>query len=131
MQPSREPAYISKYNRALFAKRRAILRAHLGGRCAVCGSVDDLQFDHIDPSTKRFKVASGLGRSMKALLEEAAKCQLLCVACHREKTSRERAAKARANMKHGKLSTYYRHKCRCAACKKARSDYYFEVQKGS
>jgi len=46
----------------------------------------DLQFDHKDPKTKQFDIASGLDRPRVQLLAEVVKCQLLCGSCHREKT---------------------------------------------
>ena len=44
-----------------------------------CGATEDLEFDHIDPSTKVFAVMAGLSRAWDALVEEASKCQLLCL----------------------------------------------------
>lgn len=130
--PSRTPEYRSLYNKQrnkkLFEERRASLIALLGGRCVICESTKDLQFDHKDPSQKKFKVACSLGRSMTALLEEASKCQLLCVECHRKKTSRERWEKAEASLKHGTLNAYYKHGCRCNECRKARSAHYFATK---
>ena len=30
----------------------------LGGKCARCGSIENLQVDHVDPRTKKFEVKS-------------------------------------------------------------------------
>jgi hypothetical protein len=65
---------------------RAELIALLGGKCSRCGSTTELQFDHIDRSTKLFTIASGLDRPRSILLKEIAKCQLLCRLHHIEKT---------------------------------------------
>lgn len=65
---------------------RAEMQARLGGKCAWCGSAEDLHFDHKDPKTKLFDIASGLDRPRAQLLAEVAKCQLLCGPHHREKT---------------------------------------------
>jgi len=35
----------------------------LGGRCVRCGATEDLEFDHIDPSTKRFTISGGLSKA--------------------------------------------------------------------
>jgi 5-methylcytosine-specific restriction endonuclease McrA len=82
--------YSREYMRAYMAERRARIRAELvvwlGGHCAWCGSTEDLEFDHIDPATKLFAIASGLDRPRAQLLAEVAKCQLLCAPHHREKT---------------------------------------------
>jgi hypothetical protein len=76
--------------RAYMAARRAGIRTEmqvrLGGECAWCGSAEDLHFDHKDPKTKLFDIASGLDRPRTQLLAEVAKCQLLCGPHHREKT---------------------------------------------
>jgi len=34
------------------ATRRQFAYSYLGGKCAVCGLAEDLEFDHIDPATK-------------------------------------------------------------------------------
>lgn len=77
-----------------------------GGRCVVCGSVDKLEFDHIDPSTKLFDISGGATRKMEVLLEEVDKCQLLCRGCHIEKSSNELRITGRLFMqKRGKRGT--------------------------
>lgn len=53
----------------------------LGGQCAVCGDREDLEFDHIDPKTKRYSShklswAQRLFRYRKEIAE--GKIQLLC-----------------------------------------------------
>lgn len=70
-------------------RRRGALRAELisllGGKCARCEATGVLQFDHIDPKTKLFPIADGLDKPRAILLQEVAKCQLLCVPHHTEK----------------------------------------------
>ncbi len=58
----------------------------LGGRCASCGSEYSLQFDHIDPSTKSANVSEMHYHSDSVFYAEVEKCQLLCSACHIQKT---------------------------------------------
>jgi 5-methylcytosine-specific restriction endonuclease McrA len=50
--------YLRGYIKAWRAARRAELIEMLGGRCVRCGAVEDLEFDHIDPTTKRFAVGA-------------------------------------------------------------------------
>lgn len=69
-------------------KRRAEVIAELGGKCARCSSTERLEVDHIDPDTKVSH--SFLTWSKKRQAEEMAKCQLLCRACHWQKTLAER-----------------------------------------
>jgi len=55
--------------------------------CAVCGYKDHpaaLDFDHIDPATKKFDISKRFAMSSKKLLmEEIKKCRVLCANCHR------------------------------------------------
>src|SRR6266699_1400197 len=70
-----------------YHKRRAAIIADLGGRCIECGATEHLEIDHIEPSKKRVRLNQRLsGLSAEKLKEEVAKCQLLCTACHKEKT---------------------------------------------
>lgn len=48
-----------------------------------------MDFDHRDPSQKKFGLSIGgnnYSRSEKAILAEVAKCDLVCSNCHRERT---------------------------------------------
>ena len=60
--------------------------------CAVCGSTDQLEIDHIDPATKdpKLKGKAGTGRlwswSDQRRETELAKCQVLCDIHHKMKT---------------------------------------------
>ena len=41
-------------------------------------------FHHVDPSTKKFKLSgNGLNRKWNLVLQEVAKCGMLCPNCHR------------------------------------------------
>ena len=70
--------YLRGYIKARRQWRRQQLVAMLGGVCVRCGATEDLEFDHIDPATKRFAVGSSMSRAWDELVEEALKCQLLC-----------------------------------------------------
>jgi 5-methylcytosine-specific restriction endonuclease McrA len=74
-----------------YHRRRAQAIEALGGVCARCGFDDTLEFDHIDPSTKEFRLARGLaGYSETRIQAELAKCQLLCKECHYQKSREDR-----------------------------------------
>jgi hypothetical protein len=45
-----------------------------------------MDFDHRDRSEKAFEVGRGLYVSIKRLLIEIAKCDVVCANCHRERT---------------------------------------------
>ena len=79
-----------KYNknrRIKDMKRKEVLIEMLGGKCVSCGAIENLQFDHIDPTTKSFSIAKKY--ICKAVFEEIKKCQLLCYNCHLEKTAED------------------------------------------
>lgn len=50
--------------------------------CEECGSSDRLHFHHRDPSTKKFEMANSSARSVKTVMDELAKCAVLCIRCH-------------------------------------------------
>lgn len=110
--------------KARYEQQRAMFIAYLGGKCAICGSTDDLQFDHKDPSDKSFDVAPlwGLNR-IGEVLRELAKCQLLCGKHHRAKSAREASARQNGTFQHGTLYGWLKKKCRCSVCAAAKVKY--------
>jgi hypothetical protein len=89
---ARRAAHRASFEAPRRPRRRLAVIAWLGERCVVCRESDaaQLQFDHIDPRTKRTTVSALLDTgTWVRILEEAAKCQLLCVECHKEKTRAE------------------------------------------
>jgi len=59
-------------------------------QCGYKGHHAALDFDHIDPKTKRRDIAKMHTTNIKALREEMEKCQVLCANCHRIKTYKDR-----------------------------------------
>lgn len=107
-----------EYLRERYAQQRADFIAFLGGECAKCGSTDDLEFDHIDRSTKSFGIA-GLWpvKRLPEVYEELKKCQLLCDPCHNEKSLDELTADPpRQGFKHGTIYGWMTKKCQCEEC---------------
>ena len=77
-----------KYRAKLYGIKKRLVDL-FGGRCTRCSITDHrvLDFDHIDPMTKRFSLCVGsMRKPWETLIEEAKKCQLLCSNCHRIKT---------------------------------------------
>lgn len=100
-------------------RRLGYLQLH-GGKCVLCSSVDKLQFDHIDRTTKSFNIQWGMNRI--ALEAELKKCQILCADCHLKKTSAEMSEhwiKFHGD-KHGGRGAY-RRGCRCEICRAGQS----------
>ena len=65
---------------------REDLISKLGGECVKCGSKDNLEFNHIDPSDKTTEASY---THVMANSEEYKKCELLCKTCHRNYTNAE------------------------------------------
>lgn len=59
--------------------------------CIGCGSQEQLEIDHIDPTTKLCDPAKSFGAKTitNRIWNEIDKCQLLCYDCHREKTGKQ------------------------------------------
>lgn len=91
----------------------------LGGKCIKCGTDQELQFDHINPSEKKYEINKIINRKENFVLLELAKCQLLCKACHLEKTVSEKITS-----KHGSMRTWMHKKCQCNTCNTAKQKYY-------
>lgn len=114
-----------EYRREWYAARRAAWFA-ANGPCAQCGSWERLELDHVDPATKVHHVIWSWSDARREA--ELAKCQILCVDCHDEKTAGEWHGRWNGNAQPHSVSsapgtTGYRRGCRCGACCRAQSDY--------
>lgn len=59
---------------------------YLGGKCVDCGYASHivaLDFDHVNPSEKEFKISGNFRFRWKELKKELDKCVLRCANCHR------------------------------------------------
>ena len=76
--------------RRVVSNRMAYLVAYLKENpCVDCGESDPivLEFDHL--RDKRFSISEGLqGRNWQSVLDEIAKCEVVCANCHRRRTAR-------------------------------------------
>lgn len=74
-------------------ERRDLLLSLRDRPCVDCGRSFPpfiMQFDHRDPSEKAFLVCETWLSSIARILREAAKCDIVCPNCHRERTLRRR-----------------------------------------
>lgn len=89
---------IAKYkerSKKRMAARMQIMQQLKDKPCMDCGVKYPyyvMDFDHRDPKTKKFNLSLVGQRSMKSVLEEIAKCDLVCSNCHRARTHRKRLA---------------------------------------
>ena len=86
--------YYAKYQQRTTEDRIKIKRwlvDYLGGKCIDCGysaHLAALDFDHVDPTTKRFTISGKMNQyNLTNLLLEAKKCVLRCANCHRIRTN--------------------------------------------
>lgn len=82
---------------ARYVERRALLDSLKDVPCVDCGvgypgEPDLMQFDHRDPADKVFVVSQMTSLSEDRILEEAAKCDVVCVVCHIRRTRVQRSA---------------------------------------
>lgn len=110
--------YMRQYMLKRYHKRRKEAIEKLGGHCVKCGAAENLELDHIDPSTKSFTIAAHGSVNEKLWQEELKKCQLLCRSCHQGKTLKDRGQNS-ARETHGTLSSY--RYCKCDKCKAAKA----------
>lgn len=112
--------YIKERYKKVYVERKELYLTKLGGRCVVCGSIDNLEFDHIDASTKSFTFTTKIASlSISKLDAEAKKLQLLCNNCHKEKTA---ASSDDGSVEHGG-GTSGKRNCPCAPCKAKKAEY--------
>lgn len=76
--------------------RRWLIELKSTLKCNKCGEkrIGCLQFHHTDPSKKEINIAAmiGNGWSKKRMIEEIAKCEVLCANCHMDLHWNERNA---------------------------------------
>jgi hypothetical protein len=82
-------AYMREYMNRRYYQRKEEAHAFLGGKCVMCGTVEDLHVDHFDVRTKEEAFAKFWNWPKDRFYAELRKCQLLCAVHHKEKTKHE------------------------------------------
>lgn len=113
-------AYHRDYQKRRYHKRRSEALQRLGNKCAVCGSQEEMEIDHIDFTNKSFSVSRLWGVTESKFWDEIKKCQILCKFHHQEKTIGEIAI--RRPLTHGKYWAAYKHRCKCDLCEQYKKD---------
>lgn len=59
--------------------------------CKDCGISNPivLEFDHINPGEKLFNIGASYSKSLKLVIEEVKKCEIVCANCHRIRTAKQ------------------------------------------
>ena len=82
--------YTIEKNRSIRLRNRDYIQSVKSNTpCSACGNkyhFCQLDFNHIDPSTKRYELWRVTTQSLVSIKAEIAKCELICANCHREKT---------------------------------------------
>jgi len=116
--------YMRQYMLDRYHRRRAIAIEVLGGKCVDCGSVEELEFDHDDPTLKSFNVGKAFTSMAESKLwPEIEKCVLRCKPCHKIKSDTIDNA-----VGHGEGLTGKRN-CRCALCGPLKNAYNKELKR--
>jgi len=116
-----------KYMKRLTRHNRKLALEYLGGKCVACGSIEELETDHIYNDLDKKRIVDLLSGSWERLKKELDKCQLLCKDCHTEKTILEQGY-CLPGERHGHR-TIYRKGCRCDLCKNAQKLYMREYMR--
>jgi hypothetical protein len=123
---------MAEYMKARRLERRQQLLVLAGNECRVCKSTDNLEFNHIDRSSKLITLSGkGLDGRWETILEELDKCELLCNNCHLDKTReqyRNKEIRPWNDKKHlpylhGTARCYSEKACRCEECRNAKKLY--------
>ena len=94
------------YNQNKKARNKALVRTYklAAGSCMDCGLVITehnlykFDFDHREPKLKRFQLSNPGGYSTETVLDEIAKCDVVCRNCHSDRTHLLRRDETRAHI---------------------------------
>lgn len=84
-QTNAERAYDRKYRLKRYHKKMREAKRKLGGKCRKCGATTNLQFDHVNPKSKKFALGKNWSYSESTVNREKGKTQLLCEKHNKEK----------------------------------------------
>jgi len=87
--PSRN-GYQKKYQKKRYHDRKKEAIDILGGKCSICGSTSNLEFDHKKPGNKSFTLTKLWSVPEDEFKKELKKCRLLCRKHHLENTGKQR-----------------------------------------
>lgn len=77
------------------ARNQNVIRTFLAVPCVDCGVSYPfwiMTFDHLPAYRKEFTIGESYHLSLKRLIDEVAKCEVVCANCHAERTYRRRHA---------------------------------------
>jgi 5-methylcytosine-specific restriction endonuclease McrA len=78
--------YMNKYMKARYKARREYILESLGNKCNQCGSLENLEIDHINPLIKKISFSKNWNTKIDLINNELKGCQILCKSCHDKKS---------------------------------------------
>ncbi len=112
--------YMRQYMKDRYYRRRAAAIVQLGGKCIDCGSVENLEFDHADASTKQHDIGKLFaGGSEEKLQAELVLCVLRCNEHHKKKSTQMKDIRV---VGHGEGLSGKRN-CSCEPCRSKKREY--------
>jgi hypothetical protein len=112
--PYADRAAQQKYQREWVARRRREWLEQ-NGPCVDCGSWEQLEVDHEDPTKKLTHRVWSWAKGPRDA--ELAKCSVRCKKCHKKRTAAFLSQLNKRPITHGIVSAYLQHGCRCDVCK--------------
>jgi 5-methylcytosine-specific restriction endonuclease McrA len=88
---AKNPHYAKNNQEKKRQRNRDIIAEHCGCSCCKCGSTENLEYDHINPSLKKTK-QSFLSVGKGELLSQIDNIQVLCRSCHKTKSTLQKKA---------------------------------------
>lgn len=106
--PEKQRQFLREWYQNVMKQRRLAWEA--ANTCVDCGSKENLELDHVDPS---LKISHNIWSwSEKRRNEELAKCVARCHECHKKRTIAQQSKPSN----HGARSFYMKYGCRCDLC---------------
>lgn len=93
------PEQFKRNQTTRFIRRKRLIDRFRDRPCYDChGSFDlwQMEFDHTR-GDKKFNITTGLTTPLKVLLEEIAKCDVVCANCHKTRTYKRNQQRRRIN----------------------------------
>lgn len=84
-------ARMNEIMKTKYYRRRGQAIEFLGGKCIDCGHLENLEFDHKNPSDKEYNISQIFSsHSIEKVQREVEKCVLRCIPCHGHMTTLQR-----------------------------------------
>lgn len=84
---------VKNNDKAWMEKTNSVMLLRMSHGCIDCGELDPivLEFDHRNPSTKKYKISDIRKTKVKIedFISELEKCDVVCANCHRRRTAKQ------------------------------------------